>query len=117
MIFIFIGVFVFLIVAIWGSLTYQFISRSATAQGKVIRLNSGGSHPEIKFTTGDGKEVEYPQSGLIFGYKTGDTVEVLYDSQNPKKASINSFGALWGFPALIFVLGLLFIIVGFFQKI
>jgi hypothetical protein len=38
----------------------------------------------------------------------GDKVDVLYDPQNPRKASLNSFGALWGFPALLLILGLIF---------
>jgi hypothetical protein len=115
MLFIGLGIVVILFVLVWGWLNYQFINQANSAQGEVIKLNSGGSHPEIKFITKDGREIEYPQSGLIFGYKIGDKVEVLYDSQTPKRASINTFGALWGFPVLLFILGLIFIIVGFFQ--
>ena len=61
MIFIGVGVVVILATVAWGILTYQFINQAAIAQGEVIKLNSGGSHPEIKFMTRDGKEIEYPQ--------------------------------------------------------
>jgi hypothetical protein len=115
MIFIGVGVLVILAALVWAVSTYQFINQAATAQGEVIKLNSGGSHPEIKFTLPDGQEIEYPQSGLIFGYKVGDKVEILYDAKNPKNASLNTFGALWGFPVLILTLGLIFVIVGIFQ--
>lgn len=114
MLFIGIGVIVILATLAWGLLTYQFINQAATTEGEIIKLNAGGSHPEIKFTTQEGKEIDYPQGGLIFGYKAGDKVEVLYDPKNPKRASINTFGALWGFPGLIFVLGLVFVVVALF---
>lgn len=115
MLFLGVGIVVIIIVLVWAGINYQFVKQATSAQGEVVKLNSGGSHPEIKFTTQDGKEIEYPQSGLIFGYKIGDKVEVLYDAQNPQRASINTFGAIWGFPVLVLTLGLIFVIVGIFQ--
>lgn len=115
MFFLIIGLVVIISASLWGIFVYQFISQAAAVQGEVIKLNSGGSHPQIRFTTQEGKEIEYPQNGLIFGYEVGDKVGVLYDQRNPKNASVNTFGALWGFPILILTLGLIFVIVGIFQ--
>jgi len=116
MLFGIIGVIIVIAAVSWGISNRQFISRAETAKGTVIKLNAGGSHPEIKFTTKDGKEVEYPQGGLIFGYQVGDEVTVHYDSQNPRNCVIDSFGALWGFPLLAFILGVCFLCVALYSK-
>lgn len=109
-----IGLVIIITAVIWGVSNWRFIAFAEIAQGIVTKLNAGGSHPEIKFTTKEGKEIEYPQGGLIFGYRVGDEVSVYYDSQNPKNAVIENFGALWGFPILAFLLGICFICAGLF---
>ncbi len=116
MLFIFIGTIVILGTLFWGVSNRQFIKNAATAKGVVTKLNSGGSHPEIKFTTTDGRTVEYPQGGLISGYQVGDEVSVLYDEKNPQTAVINSFGALWGFPLFLFILGICFFGAGLYLR-
>lgn len=112
MIFIVIGVIVllFALVQIWQN--YKFINRASSATGTVSSLNAGGSHPEIDFQTDNGQKISYPQGGLIFGYKVGDQITVLYDVNDPNNASINSFGALWGFVLLEALLGIIFVAVG-----
>ncbi len=116
MLFGIIGIIVVIGAVGWGISNRQFVSRSETAQGKVVKLNAGGSHPEIKFTAKDGKEFEFAQGGLIFGHQIGDEVTVYYDPQNPRNGVINSFGALWGFPLLAFFMGFCFICVALFSK-
>ena len=116
MLFGIIGTLVVIAAVAWGISTRLFVGRAETARGKVVKLNAGGSHPEIKFTAEDGKEIEYAQGGLIFGYRVGDEVTVYYDSQNPRDCVVNSFGALWGFPLLAFVLGVCFIGAALFSK-
>lgn len=111
MFFAVIGVFVVLAALGWGLTVYHFAANAVRAEGEVIKLNSGGSHPQIRFTANDGQTVEYPQGGLIFGYSSGDRIRVLYDPQSPRNASIDSFGALWGFPVLLLILGLIFVLV------
>jgi hypothetical protein len=56
---------------------YQEYKDAAVADGIVTKLNAGGAHPEIEFTTPDGQTVSYPQGGMIGGYKPGDHVRVL----------------------------------------
>ena len=93
----------------WAAATRRFVARAASAPGMVVRLNAGGAHPEIRFTTSAGQIVEYPQSGMIWDYRVGDQVEVLYDPRSPTDPLINTVGALWGFTLMTFVMGIAFV--------
>ncbi|HUB08214.1 MAG TPA: DUF3592 domain-containing protein [Myxococcales bacterium] len=94
-----------LVALVTGLSQAAFVSRAATAHGVVTRLDAGGSHPEIAFEVG-GRRFEYPQGGLIFGYRPGDAVAVLYDPANPAHACLESAGALWFVPGLMTAIGL-----------
>jgi hypothetical protein len=84
-----------------------FLQQALAAGGVVERLNAGGSHPEIGFTTASGVSVSYAQGGLIFGYQPGEKVRVLYLSDDPARtACLDVFGALWFVPLLLGALGL-----------
>ena len=84
----------------------RFTRESSLADGRVIKLNAGGSHPEIMFTTRGGERVSYPQGGLIAGYSVGDAVRVRYREADPKRsATLDTFGALFFWPVLLVVLG------------
>jgi hypothetical protein len=109
-----IGVLVLCGSTVWSFKQYGFVNKAAKASGVVISLNAGGSHPQIKFKTSEGKEIEFPQGGLIAGYKVGDQVEVLYDLADPSIASINSFFSLWGFASISFLIGLCMVAKVFF---
>lgn len=100
----------------WGYRVHRFKSAAAPAEGQVIQLNRGGSHPQVRFTTADGITVEQAQGGLVFGCQVGDSLRILYNPENPRQAKIDSFGALWGFPVLGLVLGAAFLSAGFFSK-
>lgn len=108
--FTFIGGFLILtsLLSIWSK--RDFAKRASHVEGRVSRLHVGGSHPEIEYSA-EGKNFRYPQGGMIFGYQVGETVEVLYDPQNPGKAILNRFGALYGFHAVFLVMGIAFIAV------
>ena len=78
--------------------TRSFLARAGRAPGEVVRLNAGGSHPQVRFVTDGGQVVEYPQNGMIWGYRPGDRVTVLYDPSVPTvDPVIDDAGALWGF--------------------
>jgi len=90
-----------------------FNARAASAPGVVIRLNAGGSHPEIEFTAASGETISFPQGGLIFGYRPGQKVRVLYGPEDPRgTACIDAFGALWFAPLVLVTLGIGMIIAG-----
>ena len=91
--------------------TRNFVARARSATGQVVRLNAGGSHPQVRFTTAAGEVVDYPQGGMIGGYRVGDAVEVLYDPLAPTSAPVlNTTGALWGFHVMTFLMGAGFVL-------
>lgn len=89
--------------------TLRYLRESVVVPGRVIKLNAGGSHPEIAFTTLKGERLSYPQGGLIGGYRVGDRVRVRYREAHPIfSASLDVFGAVWTFPIFLLVLGIPF---------
>ncbi|NYF22936.1 hypothetical protein HDC36_004426 [Xanthomonas sp. JAI131] len=88
---------------------HAFLARARIADGVVSRLNAGGSHPEIAFTTGAGEKISYPQGGLISGYRQDQRVRVRYLPERPAgSAIVDDPGALWGVPGFLGGLGLIF---------
>lgn len=94
----------------------DFVSRAARAQGTVVWLNSTSARPEIRFQTQSGSAITYAQGGAVFGYHEGDTVDVLYDPREPVVASVDRFGALWGFPLLFGLVGLAIVATGWLTR-
>jgi hypothetical protein len=90
----------------------SFTRKAATAEGVVVRLNAGGSHPQIEFTTGSGQKVSYPQGGLICCYRAGERVRVLYETDRPNDARLNTFGALWFTPLILLLVGTFLVLGG-----
>jgi hypothetical protein len=89
------------------------VGQASVADGTVVRLNAGGSHPQIEFTASSGQRVSYPQGGLIWGYRTGQHVRVLYDPQHPAySARIDALGTVWFVPVLLAFIGIVFLAVG-----
>lgn len=87
----------------------EFLARAQTADGIVSRLNAGGAHPEIAFTTVAGEKISYPQGGFISGYRPGQTVRVRYLPEWPSgSAVVDDLGALWGVPVVMGGMGLIF---------
>jgi len=100
--------------------TRSFISTSQQAQGTITQMvygsdsEGGGYTPVFRFRTLEGQEVEV--SGNIRTnppqFKVGETIEVLYDPQNPGKARIKKGFNLYFVPALLGFLGLVFGCIG-----
>lgn len=94
--------------------TVNFIQSSILVQGRVVKLNAGGSHPEIEFLARDGKKISYPQGGTIFGMRVGDDVQVRYLPDAPRaSATVNRFGALWDKVIFFAFMALVFSLFGF----
>ncbi|SAI24392.1 Protein of uncharacterised function (DUF3592) [Bordetella ansorpii] len=104
------------LVASTGYLCYeraQFIRHSQVADGRVVKLNAGGSHPQIEFDTADNQRISYPQGGMIFGYEAGRQVKVRYLAENPQATAVlDTFGALWGMDAMMGAVGFIFLALG-----
>ena len=104
--FLVVGLFLLGVAIITTVSTARFVRNSVAADGRVVELNAGGSHPEIAFTTRDGRAISYPQGGLIWGYAVGDKVRVRYDEANPEMSpSLDRLGALYFFPIFLCLLG------------
>lgn len=96
--------------------TYSFVRRAERAPGVVVATPFGGAHPEIEFLTRSGQRISYPQGGLIFGYKPGDKVRVLYDASSPASdRCVDAFGAIWAASLFLAGIGLSMLIVGLIQ--
>jgi len=96
--------------------TRLFISRSQQVKGTVTQMvftddaEGGGYSPMFRFRTLEGQEVEVTES-LITNppqFKVGQIVDVLYDTNNPKKARIKKGFNLYFVPGLLGCMGLLF---------
>ena len=108
-----IGIVLLAIAGYLVSERHGFLSHAQRVPGVVKALNAGGSHPQIEFTTTGGEAVSYPQGGMIYGYQVGQPVEVFYQTEKPGAlAVINDAGALWGTPALVGLIGLIFALAG-----
>lgn len=96
-----------LIGAMWLTVEqWRFLEFAQRAPGEVVALNAGGSHPQIRFNGPDGQAISYPEGGLIWGYREGMQVEVLYDPADPRRgAVINDRGAIWGMSIFAGVIG------------
>ena len=93
----------------WLRAEVRFGRSAARAAGEVVRLNAGGSHPEVRFETAAGQRVSYPQGGLVFGYAVGDRVAVLYDPARPRRAVVDTPGARFGFAGIGVAAGVVFL--------
>ena len=86
--------------------TVQLLPLAKKANGKVIDVKFGqflhkGFYPVIKFSDSYGKIYQFDGYGRAYWpwekrAQVGQTVEVLYDPQNPSRARVNTFYELWG---------------------
>jgi len=88
----------------WSSLNFH--RRAIRVEGKVTGLRRSDrsiTYPTVSFTTTEGKKVVFSsESGSNIGPKIGDSVNVYYQPDDPKKAKVASFVLFW-LPALLFV--------------
>jgi|SRR5688572_26422388 len=100
-----------------------FLAGSQRAPGRVIGLSAvpdSSSHsnhdyfPRIRFATPSGREVTF-ESRLGSEqpvWRVGDEVRVRFPANQPGRAEIDSFLALWGLTALLGGLGTAFLTLG-----
>jgi len=106
--------------AVWS--TKAWIAHSVEVQGKVVEMvrmrdsdNTGYLFaPVVRFQTVEGRSVEFESSlrSNPPGYRTGQTVSVLYDPEEPRSAAIKGFFSLWFMPIILGFIGSVFLIVG-----
>jgi hypothetical protein len=115
------GGLLFLTVAICSvQSTRTFLGQASTARGTVIdmvRRQSNDSDtyaPVVRFSTEMGETIEFTSSTSSNppGYRTGESVEILYRPIAPRDARINDFGSLWASPLMFGTLGSVFFSIG-----
>ena len=100
----------------------KFVKRGAYADGIIVEMKKGPSilskyHPRVRFQTKDGETIEFtPGNGSNPPmYEVNDHVPVIYNSDYPSVAVINSFIEIWLGPVIYAGLGLLLLISSGFQ--
>lgn len=108
-----VGICLLIAAALNAQSTREFIRASILVPGEVVRLNAGGSHPQVDFVTKAGEHVSSPQGGMIWGMKVGQAVEIRYLAENPlPTATLNKFGTIWGLTVFLAAMGFGFIVAG-----
>jgi hypothetical protein len=104
------------------SSTRIWIAHAIEVPGSVIEMvrmrdsdNTGYLFaPVVRFKTLQGNTVDF-ESGLRSNppaYRTGQSVSVLYDPDEPRSAAIRGFFSLWLMPIILGFIGSIFLIVG-----
>jgi Protein of unknown function (DUF3592) len=117
-----IGVLLLLGAAWTISSTRTWVAHAVEVQGKVIEMvrirdrDDGGYMfaPLVRFQTTDGRNIEFESSlrSNPPGYRTGQTVSVLYDPVEPQSAAIRGVFSLWLIPMVLGFMGSIFTAVG-----
>ncbi|GBH28712.1 DUF3592 domain-containing protein [Burkholderia vietnamiensis] len=108
-----IGVGLLVAAAICAQSTREFLRTSIVVPGLVVKLNAGGYHPEIQFTTKTGQQISYPQGGIVTKVELGQRVEVRYRADDPDgSATMNVFAAVWDLPIVFTIMAAFAIVCG-----
>ena len=82
----------------------EFRMTSIVTVGQVIRLNSGGHHPQIAFDSTDGQHYQRP-TGTFRSFGAGQAVAIRYSANDPVgSAMIDSTLDLWAPSVFLLVL-------------
>lgn len=101
--------------------TREFISKAQETKGIVIRmLSKRGSKggiiyaPVFQFRTIDGRTIEVEESMYSKPpqFQEGQSVDILYDPQNPEKARVKKWANLYFLPLVLGGMGAIFIVIG-----
>lgn len=109
-----------------GNSAYEFTRNAVKASGTVVELqlveskrsrnrnNSYVYYPVVTFTTAEGQTVTFRSRAGTNppAYDKGETVEVLYLSDNPQNAQIKHWVSQWLLPTIILALGLINVLFG-----
>jgi hypothetical protein len=95
--------------------THELVRTGQRAQGSVVMLAAGTSHPRVEFEDPSGHKVEFAGNGFV-SHRAGERVVVLFDVRDPSGTAIlDESGALWFFDVLSALLGILMIGMGLYS--
>lgn len=111
-----VGLLLIIIAAVLFVRTIIFLLSSRKAKGTIVRMmqysDATGSRydPVFQFTTADGRtmEVEDSLGSNPPQFRVGQSINVLYDPNNPGRARINKWMNLYFAPFLLSSIGLCF---------
>ena len=128
-VFFLIGLGIF-IIAVWNFvIALNFVKAAETAEGTVVenrvsytRTSSGATRcyvfPAIAYKTAKGEQFSYvSESGSSCDeprMNVGDTLEVIYASDNPEYAKENRFSSIWSATLVSSFVSLPFLLIGLF---
>ncbi|MEB2846276.1 DUF3592 domain-containing protein [Rhizobiales bacterium RZME27] len=107
--------------ALWFYLsTSSFVASAMRAEGVVIDLERSRSSdstmysPVVRFTAADGMERTFVTSWSSSSpaYSRGDTVQVLYQADQPADAKVEGLFSLWGLVLIPGAFGAIFFLIG-----
>lgn len=91
-----------------------FIEKANVVSGTVLS-NSTNDRTFVSFVTKEGRQIKFSSNtgNNPSGYNEGESVEVLYDPENPNNASINDFYTQYLGVSVLGFLGAVFFLTGF----
>ena len=103
----------------FGLHSYSFLMSAVVTEAKIIELiprESDGNTmfaPVYVFEDAGGNEIKKHSSTASFPPigSVGDTIEILYSPDDPKKSRLNTFFSRWGLPSILGGLGLFYLVV------
>ncbi|WP_160174700.1 DUF3592 domain-containing protein [Caballeronia grimmiae] len=103
---VFLGACVIAIAAQFTWFDIDFYLHSTVALGEVTKLNHGGYHPQIVFTTDTGERISFPGSST-YPVEVGDRLEVRYLRSTPHRGpKVNQKLNLFDFMPILIGVGL-----------
>ncbi|MGH6859964.1 MAG: DUF3592 domain-containing protein [Phyllobacterium sp.] len=101
---------------LWVLHVRSFVNSARQGRGHVVRMveeptKSGRVYkPVIEFQTAEGDRITFESSSGSAppAYRVGEDVTVFYDPSDPQSALPDDWFALWGGPAILGVLSLIF---------
>jgi hypothetical protein len=113
------GVIFMVIAAVLAINQWKFVGHAVTARAKIVNLINPSTiaentayTPVYEFTVQQGEKAKvyssvpsYPHPG-----KVGDTIEVLYDPQNPRNSTPKDFFNIWGASAELTGMGVTYLL-------
>ncbi|MEM6750282.1 MAG: DUF3592 domain-containing protein [Planctomycetota bacterium] len=101
--------------------TYTFLKTAIVTQAQVAdnQQQLGGQNgrtyrPTFAFDdqAGQRHEVQSDAGSSEWGFAVGQTVEVVYDPDNPQDVRLNTFGGLWSWAAILAGMGAVVMVLG-----
>ncbi len=91
-----------------------FLARAARTTGEVTAIEDSGEFPVVTFEAAgealrNGRVVRFRAASNVGRWAVGKRVDVLYDPRGPERASVATFGQVWGLCVALALMGVMFL--------